>query len=315
MLITFWLLVFLASLVVLVKAADYFTSASEEVGIAMRIPQFIVGVTIVGLGTSMPEFATGLIATLRGDLNFVWANVIGSNIANILLILGVATIIAGVITVERDIIQQDLPMLAAGTALAVFFIWDGSVERWEAALLIAGLGAYLGYAITGRQEERKVKGTVEQTVKKARKRLTKNIFIIIAAVVGIYFGAAYTVKSATEIALIFGIAPAVIAATAVAFGTSLPELAVSVRAAMKKKFELAIGNIVGSNLMNLLFIGGIVGIMKETTVLGSIQTMGIPMLILATFLMIFSGISKSYHRWDGVIMLLIYCAFIVKLFV
>lgn len=309
-----WIIIFVLAVLALVKSADFFTEAAEEVGIAVRIPPFIVGVTIVGLGTSMPEFATGLLATLKGDHAFVWANILGSNIANILLILGLATLVAGVVKVERDIIKEDLPLLVGGTALTLFTIWDGSVSSFEALTLLGGLGAYLGYAVAGRNEEREVRTTVDESVKQARANLKRNLLLIVATMIGIYLGAEFTVRSATNIAEILHIPSAIVAVTAVALGTSLPELVVSIRAAQAKKFELAIGNIIGSNLMNMFFIGGIVGLLRPTVIEGVIFTLGIPVLIIATILMAFSGISKSYHRWNGAIMLLIYIAFIAKLF-
>lgn len=309
-----WIIIFVLAVLALVKSADFFTEAAEEVGIAIKIPPFIVGVTIVGLGTSMPEFATGLLATLKGDHAFVWANILGSNIANILLILGLATLVAGVVRVERDIIKEDLPLLVGGTALTLFTIWDGSVSSFEALTLLGGLGAYIGYAIAGRNEEREVRTTVDESVKQARANLKRNLLLIVATMIGIYLGAEFTVRSATNIAEILHIPSAIVAVTAVALGTSLPELVVSIRAAQAHKFELAIGNIIGSNLMNMFFIGGIVGLMRPTVIEGAIFTLGIPVLIIATILMAFSGISKSYHRWNGVIMLLIYIAFIAKLF-
>ncbi len=325
----FWIAVFIVSLFVLIKAADYFTNCSEKIGLALKISPFIIGITIVSIGTSLPELATSIVAIFNGQTEIVVANVIGSNITNILLIIGLATLAARVLVVERSLIDLDLPLLAAATTLLIVVIWDRQVTAPEGALLFIGYFVYLAYTVSTRKKEvKREKEEVATETKELKKELTEKeedkkrkaglslnvIIILIVSGLFIYFGASYTVQSLIKIAEILSISPSIVAMTAVALGTSLPELVVSIRAVLKKKYEIAIGNIFGSNIFNILVVTSVPSFFKTLSVDITTFTIGIPFIIGVTILFIFSGISKKIHNWEGIFYLLIYVLFIVKLF-
>lgn len=334
MILLFWISVLFTSLFVLIKAADYFTVSAEKIGLALKISPFIIGVTIVSLGTSLPELATSLIAVFNGTTEFVAANVIGSNIANILLIVGIASIFAmkRALKVERSLINLDLPLLAISTALMAVIVWDGQITMLEGLLLIGAFTVYIAYTIKSRDDEEdefesingKIKGgskEIKKQIAEKRKKPVSKVklgwkdFVILAiSIVFVYLGANYTIESLTKIAEILNIAPAIIAITAVAIGTSLPELVVSVKAAMKGKSEIALGNVIGSNIFNGLFILGVPSMFSKLDVDASTLALGLPVMAIATFLMIISGISKKIHVWEGTMFLFIYVFFIAKLF-
>jgi cation:H+ antiporter len=303
----FWIGIFVISLVVLVKSADYFTSCSEKLGLALRIPAFIVGIIIVSVGTSMPELVSSIIAVWRGVTDIVAADVIGSNIFNILFIVGVAALIARKIEVERDLIDVDLPLLASFAGLLVITCLDGKFTLIEGVISIFAFLIYIHYSIISRERG------IEKLPKGGKVTLNL-IFGLVASAFFLYLGARYTIEGVVKISEIARIGTSIISLTAVAIGTSLPELAVSVRAAMQKKFEISLGNIIGSNIFNGSLIMGVSALIKPLEVSSTTVAIGIPFLILTTVLMVFSGISRRIYLWEGALFFLIYIIFIAKLF-
>ncbi|MBU1130937.1 calcium/sodium antiporter [Patescibacteria group bacterium] len=322
-----WIIIFCASLFILIKAADYFTESAEKIGLVLKISPFIVGVTIISIGTSLPELATSIIAVIRDQTEIVAANAIGSNIANILLIIGIAALVAGKLVVKRSLIDIDLPLLAAATALIAVILWDKQVTMGEGIVAILGYIVYAAYTIKDDKEKRKrpegivpgedIPATREHRHhfrKKHRELNLKLIFVLIFSIVFIYFGADWTIRSIVNIAELIGVSSSLIVMSAMAIGTSLPELVVSVGAARKGKFELALGNVFGSNIFNILMVIGIPSLFKTLKVDEATFAVGLPFVIGATILYIFSGISKKIHNWEGMMYLLIYVLFIAKLF-
>ncbi|GAG50745.1 unnamed protein product, partial [marine sediment metagenome] len=235
---------------VLIKSAEFFLEAAERIGVFLGIPPFIIGVTIVAAGTSLPELAASIVAVLSGSPEMVAGNVIGSNIANILLVLGVAAILNKSIRIDWDIVKVDLPLLAASAVLLYLTVMDGVFDFGEALFCIFGFLVYIGYTLsmksTVSHEEKN--GKVAEVMGIEKGISLKDPIIMILAIVGLYFGANYTVVSVVEISAMLGITTSVIAASVVAFGTSLPELTVSFTAVIKKKPEIAIANVLGSNI-------------------------------------------------------------------
>jgi len=332
MTIIFWIIVFIASLAVLVKSADVFTDNSEKVGLAFKIPSFIVGVTIVSIGTSLPELATSIIAVFRGSTEIVAANAIGSNVANIFLVVGFSAIVARRMSVKRSLINLDLPLLACATALLVFIVWDREINFWEGVIALLGYLVYAVYTISSSRE----RGNIDHKHKAAdlpatrldRLKVLKNIWnhpvkfklepgVIVSMVVSaifIYFSASYTIESIIQIAGILGIGASVIVMSAMAIGTSLPELAVSINAAKKRKYEIALGNIFGSNIFNALVVISIPAMFSTLKVDEATFLIGLPFIVGATVLYIFSGISRKIYNWEGAMYLLIYALFLMKVF-
>lgn len=330
-----WILVFIGSLALLVKSADWLVGSAEKIGLALRISPFIIGVTIVAIGTSFPELASSLIATFKGSTEIVVANAIGSNIANILLVVGLSAVIAFRMVIKRSLIDLDAPLLAATTALFVFIMWDGKIIFGESILLLLAFVVYLLYTVfQGRGEEetpeisevlpsrieRRHKKSFSELLKKekekkiAPQKLNFNVFLFLGlGIAGLVIGANYAIDALTKISEILKIPSTLIAITALAVGTSLPELVVSIKAASKKKYEIALGNIFGSNVFNILLVVGIPGLFATLKIDEATFAIGLPFLVIVTLLFIITGISRRIHIWEGLMYLLIYALFIAKL--
>lgn len=316
MTIFIWILVFIAALALLIKSADVFTSNSEKLGLILGVPQFIIGVSIVALGTSLPELMTSIVATSQGYSSIVAANVVGSNIANILLVGGVTALWAKTIAVEKSLIRLDLPLLGSITALLIVTIYDGKFTPFEGLIMFSSYLVYIAY----NWEEHK-HGKIQRLEEKmSSKKLGRKypsptlILWIILSSVGIFFGSKYTIDAIVEISSIINLAPSAIAISAVAVGTSLPELVVSIRAAQKKNYEMVIGNIIGSNIFNATLVMSIPTLMGTLTVTNEVISIAVPFLIIATILFAFSGIEKKMYSFEGALFGILYFVFIGQLF-
>lgn len=329
----FWIIIFIVSLIVLVKGADWLLRSAEKIGLAIGLSPFIVGVVIVGLGTSFPEIISSLVAVLKGVTEIVTANAVGSNIANILLVVGLSAVIGGRLAVTKNLIDLDLPLLAVSTVLFLGIAWDRQIVLGESILLLVLFVIYLLYTILHKEED-ETEETAESSPSRAYRRkhrrnqiihpkkevvkrpkvTIKDYLFLVLGIIGLIIGAKYLIDSVVKLSELFSIGVGVISLAAVALGTSLPELLVSVKAAWQKKPELALGNIFGSNVFNVLLVIGIPGLFKTLTLDEQTFTLGIPVMIAATLLFIISGISKRIHIYEGAMYLVIYVFFIGKLF-
>jgi len=309
-----WIIIFIASLFILIKASDYFTTTAEQIGMYFRIPPFVIGVTIVALGTSLPELGSSIYAVVSGSSEIVIGNVIGSNITNIFLILGIAAIIGKKLKIAFELIHVDLPFLIASAFLLAVFVWDGAFTFGEALVSIAGLFFYIWYTIasetskTDKEIKKEMKGVKKEKISKT------SIVILIISCIFIYLGARYTVESVISISEILNIGKELIAVSAVALGTSLPELVVTITAARKGKPEIAVGNVLGSNIFNAFAVLGIPGLFSTLIIPKSILTFSLPMMIIASLLYFFMTQDKEITLWEGWLLLLFYAVFIGKLF-
>ncbi len=325
----FWIIVFIISLIALVKSADWLITSAEKIGLALGLSPFIVGVTIVGVGTSFPELITSFVAMLKGITDVVVANVIGSNIANILLIVGVSAVIGRRLIVTKSLIDLDLPLLSIGTVLLLGVVWDKQITFGESVLMLITYGVYLLYTVLHKdtedtdeisevlpsRQERRKHIVVRKKEKFTRPKLViKDFIFLIVGILGLIFGAKYLIDALVALSIILNIAAGVIAITAVAVGTSLPELLVSAKAAFQKKSEIALGNIFGSNIFNALVVIGLPGLFKTLVVDTQTFVVGVPTMALATLLFVISGISRRIHVWEGAFYLSVYILFIAKLF-
>lgn len=331
MLLLFWTGIFIISLAVLIKSADVFTENSEKIGLAFKIPAFIVGIAIVSVGTSLPELITSLVAVFKNETEIVAANAIGSNIANIFLVVGFSSIVARKMNIKRSLINLDLPLLACVTTLIIFILWDRQITFVEGVIAILTYLIYALYLVSS-GKERKILSHKDNSEKelpatridrlKILKRLWKNheklekgVFpALFLSVIFLYLGANYTIESIINIAGQLNISTPVIAMSAMAVGTSLPELAVSVRAAVKRKYEIALGNVFGSNIFNALIVIGVPALIATLKVDDITFFVGIPFLIGATVLYLISGISRKIYNWEGMMYLMIYLLFLTKIF-
>jgi len=303
-----WIIVFVVSLALLVKSSDWLLESAEKIGLQVGLSPFIIGITIIAFGTSFPELVSSFFAVFEGVPQIVSGNVIGSNIANILLVVGVAAVVARRLTVSTDLIDLDLPLLAISTALFVMVAWDAVITFPEAIILLVGYVVYVVSAVLYKEDKETTKKT------KPPKITTTDIVMLIVGTIGLALGAKYLIDSIVALSAIFSIGAGIIAVTAVAIGTSLPELLVSVKAALKGKAEVALGNIFGSNIFNIFVVIGLPGLFADIPIGPMTMAVGMPTLIIATLLFVFSGISKRIHLLEGALFLVIYVLFTAKLF-
>jgi cation:H+ antiporter len=306
--ILFWILVFILSLALLVKSADWLLVSSERIGLKIGLSPFVIGVVIVGIGTSLPELISSLFAIYKDTTEIVVANAVGSNIANILLVVGITAIISKKINVTKDLINLDLPLVTLSSFLFIVTAYDGSINLFEAIILTLGVISYVWFSITHKDEGDDVDVEIKG------KAGPKDILILLIGIVGLAVGANYLIESVVRLSEILNIAPGIISITAIAFGTSLPELLVSIQAALKGKSEVAVGNIIGSNVFNVLGVVGIPGLFATLVIDSATLYLGIPILIAVTLVFVISGISKRIHIQEGIFFVLIYILFVVKLF-
>jgi cation:H+ antiporter len=301
-----WILVFVASLTALIFSANYFIRAAERLGIAMGIPPFIVGVTVLALGTSLPELITSIVSVINDSSEIVVGNIIGSNIANICLILGLMGVISGSITTTFDPMKVDLPLMIGATFFMGLAIMDGDFAIYELVIALLGIGLYLMYFIQSDHSE-------GEEVKTGGKIRWTDPLILVASIVGLYFSADYNVESIIEIATRLDIGKEVVALSAVALGTSLPELIVSIVALRKRQADMAIGNIIGSNIFNIFAVLGIPALFGKLIIPDSILTFSFPLLLAVSLLCFFIFQNKNINRWTGGILLLFYFFFMSQL--
>lgn len=328
------IVMFILSLIAMVKGADWFIESAEKIGLAMGMSPFVIGVVIVGIGTSFPEMISSLTAVFRGVPEIVVANVIGSNIANILLIVGASAVIGRTLSVTKNLIDLDLPLLAVTTMLFGAVAMDGTVAVAESIILLIAFGVYIAYSLLYRdglamemeegdmslknipdRSERRHLETIHPHDIISRPALNLKVFaMLLVGLAGLIFGAQYLIESVVGISSVFAISAGVISLFAVAVGTSLPELLVSVRAALHKKSELALGNIFGSNAFNMLIVTAVPGLWGALPIDMQTLTYGLPMMIVATTLFIISGISRRIHVYEGGLYIVFYIFFIGKVF-
>ena len=271
------ILLLVVGFVLLIKGADWFVDGAAGVAAKLRVPQLVIGLTIVAFGTSAPELATSVSSAAQQKVGFAMGNVLGSNICNILLILGLSAMIA-VLPVQKESLRLDFPVLLGTSALIVFFGYTGNeIARWEGAIMVVLLIAYTGFLIWNALRQRKKEGTMaalndhevlSETEEGKKSKFAiwydtmkeKFWFLIVVTVVGLGIvvgGSTIAVEGAKMIAIELKIPENIMGLTVVAFGTSLPELITSVVAAKKGETDIAIGNIIGSNIFNILFVAGL----------------------------------------------------------
>ncbi len=309
-----WVVLFLVSLAVCIKGADWLLESAEKLGIVIGLSPFIVGVLIVGLGTSFPELIVAMTAILQNVTEVPVASAIGSNIANILLVVGIAAIVGKKLVVTRSLIDLNLPLLAISTVLFLGVVWDGVVTFFEALILLATYSIYLIYMFKHKEEAEEDEEIVKMEVIKKDRLKFLDIVKLLGGGIALALGSKYLVDSVINISTILEISIGIITISAVAIGTSLPELLVSIKAALKNKPEVALGNIFGSNAFNMLVVVGLPGLFQNLNMDEQTYAIGLPTMAIATLLFVISGISKRIYMWEGSLYLMIYILFMGKLF-
>ncbi len=299
------------SIAVLVKASDFFVDGAEKIGLSFGMPSFIVGVVIVGVGTSLPELVSSIVAVNAGETGMVAGNVVGSNITNIFLVLGVAALLTKKLKFTSDILKGDLPIFLSASLLLYFSLRDGHFSRGEAVFFLFGLIVYVLQALLGNKDHdsEKVKANVSDWVK-----------LLISPVL-IYLGARFTVQFVIEIAAILEssgipVSTEMISLSAVALGTSLPEVMVSVAAAKRNNADMVVGNIIGSNIFNTFAVMGIPGLIAANGLAAPVESMGfaLPLSVAAAIIFVIITVDKKIPRSEGAFLLLFYVFFLGHLF-
>ena len=323
------LVIFIVSLAILVKASDFFTGAAEKIGIFFGMDPFIVGVTIVAVGTSLPELVSSILAVLQGASEVVVGNGVGSNIANIFLIIGIAGVISTAspgkergreLNIEYDLVSVDLPLFVGSAFLLSLAILDQQFSRVESGIFILGYLIYLFYTLDTSKPETIATdsatdgATVELAADKQPTYLLKQIGILVFSSIFIFLGAKYTISSLISLSEILNIGKEIIAVSAVAVGTSLPELIVTINAAMRGNAEIAIGNVLGSNIFNIFMVMGIPGLIGHLSIPESVLFSAVPVLLAGTLLMFFVTQDRKLTSWEGWLFFLFYVWFIATTF-
>ena len=301
------LILLVVGFVLLIKGADYFVDGASSLATRMCIPPIIIGLTVVAMGTSAPEAAVSISSALHGSNAIAIGNVLGSNIANVFLILGVTALIT-TLTVQKNTVRYEIPFVGLITLL---LCWMGAqygvISRAGAGLLLVLFVMFLGYLfIISRNTECSIEET--KTLSQAKIAL-----YIILGLVALVWGSNLTVESACALARYVGVSERVIGLTIIAIGTSLPELVTSVIAARKGESDIAIGNIVGSNIFNILFVLGIAGIILPIPFNPAFLFDGAIALMAAVLLFMFIARKKILTRGPGILFILIYIAYLVWL--
>ena len=305
-------LVLIAGLILLIAGAELLVKGAARLAANFGIPALVVGLTVVAFGTSAPELAVSIKAAFSGQVELAIANVVGSNIFNILFILGIAALIAPLV-VSQQLVRQDVPVMVAISAVVVLMSMNGRIDRIEAIILVAGLLIYTAFLFY--QGKRQGAGIDQKEEQQAGEKVPtwKNLLFIVTGLILLVLGARWLVESAVSIASALGVSEAVIGLTIVAAGTSLPEVMTSVIATIKGERDIAIGNVIGSNVFNILCVLGLSALVSPEPLLAGTQVMQIdlPVMLAVSALclpLFFAGASLS--RFEGLIFLVIYSAYI-----
>ena len=303
------LLLLVVGFVLLMKGADWFVDGAADIADRLGIPQLVIGLTIVAMGTSLPEAAVSISAALKGSADITIGNVVGSNIMNVLVILGLTSVIC-TIPVQKSTVRYEIPFTILITiAFAAMGLMDNQMSRLEGGILWGLMIIYLLYLLIMAKKGTDKKEEEEKSGKKKPAWLLP-IMVIVGAVM-IVKGSDITVDAATVIARMFGMEERFIGLTIIAFGTSLPELVTSVTAGIKGKPDIAVGNIVGSNIFNILFVVGTTALITPVPYASSFLVDSCVAVAAVAFLFLCVVKNKKLGRLGGFLMLLGYAAFFV----
>ena len=298
----------LVGFVLLIKGADFFVEGSSSLARILRIPSVIIGLTIVAMGTSAPEASVSINAALAGSNDIAISNVVGSNIFNGLVVVGVCAVLAAFQT-NKDILKRDMPLNICVSAILCLMFLDGKLSRTEGILLLAGMVLYLCFMIRSALKTREP-GADIQTLS-----LPVSLLYIVGGLAAVIFGGDLVVDKACIIARSWGVSQNFIGLTIIAVGTSLPELVTSIVATRKGDSSLALGNAIGSNLFNILFILGMSSVISPLHVLDESVIDCLLLTVSAVILYLFARSKKKMTRLEGVICILLYISYTAYLLI
>ena len=299
---------FLGGLALLLAGAEIMVRGASSLARAYGIPPLIVGLTIVAFGTSSPELAIATSASLSGNGEIVVGNVLGSNIANVLLILGVAAVVSPLV-VTRQLIRNDVPVMIGLSVLAYVFAMDGSIARWEGVVLLVLAAVYTGFLV--RAARRRRSASISEEKEPPARRAT-DALLIVGGLVMLVLGSKLLVSGATDIARAMNVSELVIGLTVVAIGTSAPEIATTVIAAVRGQREIAVGGVIGSNIYNIVLVLGVGAAISPSSlaVPPAALHFDFPVMLAVAFacLPIFF-VGFKVMRWEGALFLFYYIAY------
>lgn len=292
-------------IVVVLKGADWLTDGAVNIASRFGVSQMVIGLTIVAMGTSMPELCVSMVSALKGTPDLAVGNVIGSNTLNTLLIVGCSALVAPIM-VKRSSVRRDIPFAVLASLLMLIFCLDGGIDRLDAALLFILFAVFMFVTVKyGKNEGTEAKTTAAP--------LGKAALLLVVGLVCLILGSNLFVDNASFIASTLGVSDAVIGLTIVAGGTSLPELATSMVSAKKGNSDIAIGNVIGSNVFNILMIIGVTGLVKPMHIKGITSLDLIVMLASMLLLWFFCRTTYKVKRWEGAVLAISYIAYIAWL--
>ena len=282
--------------------ADKLTEGASALARKMNVPEMIIGLTIVAAGTSAPELFVSLVSALNDTPDMAVGNVVGSNTMNCMLIVGCAAMVAPMI-ISPSTVKKDIPFSVLASVLLILVAFDRFVSRLDGIILLIGFAVFMTYTLM------QVKKGSSETVKESSP-VWKNILYLVIGLAGLVIGSNLFVDSASDVALTLGISEGVVGLTIVAGGTSLPELATSVVAARKGQSAIAIGNVIGSNVFNILLILGLTSTISPMEIEG-ITTIDMAVMLLSVILVwLFSRTRYTVERWEGAVLVLGYLAYL-----
>ncbi len=304
------ILIFIPALILLLFAAKKFTNAASEIGAWLNMPDFVIGVFIIGIGTSLPELVSGVLSVSKGASEIVPGNIMGSNISNLLLVTGLSVGLNWrTIALRSSYIYIDLHFLLGSFFIFYLMAHDGEITFLEG---FAGLVVFLLYSFY------LIKGSNGEDVTLEHYETTKLFpkkaaVVLMAAAVGIYFGADYTVKAVEAIAAAFSIPKSIVALTVLSLGTTLPELAVSISAIRQDKAEMAIGNVLGSCVFNSLMIPAVTSAFGVIHVPENLLTFSLPVMAASGLFFYMLTQDKRISSWEGFLLVMVYALFLLEI--
>ncbi len=315
-LVSFNLAQAILGIVLLIRAADILISGAEVIAVKANIPPIVIGILIIGLGTSMPEFFVNVISALKGTTDLAFGNIIGSNISNMGLVIGISGWMARRISIQKSIISAEIPVMTACTLLVILQVLDfppftsdatqAVLSRQDGIVMLLGLSMYLLYTfhvIANVPPNQEVRGEYQERYGKREEMMTwlKAVGEIIVGVAGLYFGGDFTVTGATTIAKGLG-AGTLVVGVIIGVGTSLPELATAVASVLKKQTDLVIGNVVGSNIFNILLILGTTAIIEPIYLSSEIAGHLVFLFLVTAIFFIALGTKKELNRIEAIML-------------
>ncbi len=303
--------ILIIGLIILIVGGDYLVRGSSSIALRLHLSPLVVGLTIVAFGTSAPELVISIQSALKGSPDLAMGNVIGSNICNLALVLGLTAVINPV-RVQSNSIRVDWPMTMGSSILLFLVVRDQLLNAAEGIIFIITLLSYLFFTIRQSRKETLASIAEDDDIPDTpSKQIWKDITFIAIGCIGLYFGSEWFVGSAKDLALSLGVEERVVGLTVVALGTSLPELVTAAVASYKGQTDLALGNLMGSNIFNILSILGITGIIKEINVHADIINKDIVwMLLIALMILPLMVMRREVGRIDGLILLIVYSVYI-----